>query len=201
MLVAWAVVGLLLVFTPLSLQRRLLLGVYFPMAALAGVALDRLSSNWRPFRFLPYLLFSLTLPTNLLLVAAAAGAAARQDPEIVLSGAEAESYAWVDQNLERGALFLAGQVTGNRLPAYTAARVVYGHPFETPDASNALQWVEGFFPGQESQEEALLRLRARGIDYIYLGPRERSNGAVEWSRGLPAVYDSNGIAILSLALP
>jgi hypothetical protein len=194
-LITWLVAGLLLVFVPFGLQRRMLLGLFFPMAALSGLALARLAGGAGARRWLAYLLFMLCLPSNLVLLTATIGGAVTRQPEVVMSDSERTAYAWVADHIPSGALILSGQVSGNRLPAYADVRVVYGHPFETPGADEALRWVESIYRGQFPADETLAQLRDRSVDYVFVGPRERALGSLDWLTGLSRVYQAGDVAI------
>jgi len=190
-LVVWLVIGLGMVFAPVPLQRRLLLGVFFPMAALAGVSLATI----RKPRLASAALLALCLPTNAIVVAATLGGALRGEPDVVLTTAESRAYAWIDREVPDGSLVLAEPVSGNRLPAFADIRVVYGHPFETPGAEAEEAWVTSFFAGGLDAGEALARLRARDVDYVFVGPRETAMGAHGWAAALRVVYDEGGVAV------
>jgi hypothetical protein len=201
LLVAWMGVGLLLAFLPFGLQRRMLLGIFFPMAALAGLVLSNLAAarGWR--RGLAVALFVLCLPSNLVIIAATLGGAISREPELVMDSAERTSYEWVADQIPQGSLILAGEVTGNRLPAYADVRVRYGHPFETPDAAAELAWVESIYRSSASTEDVQAELRGRNVDYVYVGPRERSLGDLAWLASLDPSYQHEGVAIYGLARP
>jgi hypothetical protein len=194
-LITWLVAGLLLAFVPFGLQRRMLLGVFFPMAALAGMTLARLAGAAGARSWLAYILFMLCLPSNLVLLTATIGGALTQQPEVVMRDSERTAYAWAANHLPSGALILAGDVSGNRLPAYADVRVVYGHPFETPMADESLRWVESIYGGRFSADESLAQLRDRSVDYVFVGPRERAMGALDWLMGLNRVYQIGDVAI------
>ena len=202
LLVTWLVLGLLLVFAPVALQRRMLLGVFFPMAALAGLALEALTRSRVPGRrWLPYLLFALCLPTNVVVLAATLSGALRQEPELVLTESERRSYLWAEHGLPAGALVLAGEVSGNRLPAFAPLRVIYGHPFETPDAGAELDWVNAIYRSDLPSPEVLHQLQDRSIDFVYLGPRERAIANPTWLMGLTPVYADADVMIYRIAPP
>jgi hypothetical protein len=172
------------------------------MAALAGLALEAIGSSKLPGRrWLPYLLFALCLPTNIVVVAATLGGALRQEPELVLTESEWQSYLWAENGLPDGALVLAGDVSGNRLPAFAPVRVIYGHPFETPNAEAELNWVNDIYGSDLPTAEILHRLRDRSIDFVYFGPHERAIGNPRWMEGLTPVYVGADVAIYRVAPP
>jgi hypothetical protein len=201
LLVAWLLTGLVLVFAPFGLQRRMLLGIFFPMAALAGLVFAWLVSAGKWRRWLAYFLFVLCLPSNLVVITATLGGALAQEPEVVMSSAERASYAWIDDEIPAGSLVLAGEVTGNRLPAFADVRVRYGHPFETPHAADELLWIESIYHSADSNEIVLAEMRRRGVEYVYAGPRERTMGALAWLAALDPVFQNEAVAIYGVPAP
>ena len=200
--VVWLALGFLLVFAPIALQRRMLLGLFFPMAALAGLGLEALGRSARPIaRLSPYFLFALCLPTNLVVAVVTLGGALRQEPDLVLTRSEQDSYEWASDGLPSGALVLAGEVSGNRLPAFAPVRVVYGHPFETPNAEAELAWVNAVFRGEVPAGEVRRLLDERSIGFVYVGARERSLGGLAWIEGMAPVYSGGDVTIYRIDTP
>jgi hypothetical protein len=118
-----------------------------------------------------------------------------------MTSSEWAAYAWIDDHVPQGSLVLAGEVTGNRLPAYSDARVRYGHPFETPDAAGELAWVDSVYASDASAEDVLNELSQRSVDYIYVGPREAALGDLAWLAALAPVYQDQGVTIYGLDRP
>jgi len=129
------------------------------------------------------------------------GGALAQEPELVMGSAERAAFTWIADEIPEGSLILAGEVTGNRLPAYADVRVRYGHPFETPDAADELAWVESIYRSPASAEDVLEEMRGRAVDYVFIGPRERSMGALEWLAALLPVYQNEDVTIYGLPVP
>lgn len=198
LLAVWLVVGMLLVFLPFGLQRRMLLGLFFPMAGLAGLALSALASAGPDRKALALVLFVLCLPTNVVVVAATLGGALGQEPEVVMTSAERGAYAWIAGNVPEGSLILAGGVTGNRLPAYADVRVRYGHPFETPDAAAELAWVDSVYRSRAPAEDVLTEIRRRSVEAVFVGPRERALGELSWLAALVPVYRGQDVSVYEL---
>jgi len=185
LLAAWFAAGLFMVYLPFSLQRRMLLGLYFPLAGLAGLGVAWLSE--RGLRFVPALglVLALGLPSNLVVAAAGVTAAGRMDPGVTIRDDELQSYRWLEAHAPRRALVLAGPVNGSRLPAFADVRVLYGHPFESPEAETAKRLVAALYGGAEVSEELL---REHQIDYALYGPEERSLGSPAWLDALQPVF-------------
>jgi len=185
LLAAWFAAGLLMVYLPFSLQRRMLLGLYFPLAGLAGLGVAWLSE--RGVRYLPALglVVALGLPSNLVVAAAGVTAAARMDPGVTIRDDELQSYRWLEAHAPRRALVLAGPISGSRLPAFADVRVLYGHPFESPEADVAKALVTALYGGAEGSEQLL---RSHQVDYVLYGPEERSLGSPSWLDTLQPVF-------------
>jgi len=185
LLAAWFAAGLLMVYLPFSLQRRMLLGLYFPLAGLAGLGLAWLSE--RGLRFVPALglVLALGLPSNLAVAAAGVTAAARMDPSVTIRDDELRSYRWLEAHAPRRALVLAGPTGGNRLPAFADVRVLYGHPFESPEAEMAKSLVAALYGAGEGSEQLL---RVHQIEYVLYGPEEQLLGSPAWLDTLRPVY-------------
>jgi putative flippase GtrA len=199
LLLAWAVTNACLLYAPFGLQRRLALGLFFPLAALAAYGLQGLVRGRARLSVLVALAVTLSIPSNLVVVATGLWGVSRQEPTLVLSVAEVQAYEWVGRNLPAGALVLAAPETGNRLPAYADVRVLYGHPFETPNAEAQRALIVRLYAWQATPEEAFGLLDELGLDYVFLGAWERQIGEPGWLGGLETVYDSGGVCIYQVS--
>jgi len=125
----------------------------------------------------------------------------RQAPEVVMTDSERGAYAWIAEHVPPGSLILAGEVTGNRLPAYADVRVRYGHPFETPDAVEELAWIESIYKSAAPADRILADIRRRSVDYVFVGPREQALGDLAWLAGLVPLYQSEDTSLYGLPVP
>ena len=206
LLLAWAGLGLLLLYLPWGLQRRFMMGLFVPLAGLAAIGLEgwarRLGNR---ANLAATIVFILALPTNVIVLLAAQHGIQTRDPLLYLSRGEAQALAWVSEHTPGDALILAAPDTGLFVPAHSGRRVIYGHPFETVNAASEKAAVTRFF-SRSGEEEAQLRsefLAARGVDYVFFGPRERELAGPETLTELPAaglseVYSAAGVTILAV---
>ncbi len=177
-LVIWVVVALGLVYAPLGLQLRLLLGLHVAVAVLAAMgafyALRLTARRWR--RFVLAVLVATLLPTNLLMVLfhLLDGIPGARWPLFMTEG-EAAAFAWLRDSVPPGELVLASPQMGLMIPAWAGQRVVYGHAVETVDAGQRKSEVEGFFAGTTDWAEFL---RKYDVRYIFVGRKERELGDV-----------------------
>jgi hypothetical protein len=189
LLLIWAVSGALLLYAPIALQRRFALGLFFPLAGLAAVGIESLRVSVRNRRLLLALALALSLPSHVFVIAAGMTTVAQQDQTLTLLAGERTTYQWIDQNTPPYALILAGPIAGNRIPAFSSARVLYGHPFETPNAPANEQLVAELFSWTANASKGVDRLRSIGVDYVVYGPEERGLGSPSWLAELQLVFE------------
>ena len=168
-LVVWFILGLALTYFPWALQRRVMMGLYVPVAGLAVVGVYALFGQPRPRRLLLAALIGGSFLSNALILFAGVHGVQTRDPALYMRWDEAAGLAWTAQNTAPDVLILAGPETGLLIPAFSGRRVVYGHPFETVQAEQRLAQVSGFFGGQNPGLAAQV-----GADLIWWGPREQA---------------------------
>ncbi|HEY44631.1 MAG TPA: hypothetical protein G4O11_11680 [Anaerolineae bacterium] len=198
---SWALSNLILLYMPFNFQRRLTLGLFFPLAGLAALGLERIAGERAKIRATLILLLILSVPSNLIVIGAGISGVQRQDPSVVHLQGELEGYAWIDGNTPPGSLILASPEIGNRLPAFADVRVLYGHPFETPYADTQKSLVVSLYAWEGSIAEAINLLDQLDLDYVFFGERERVLGQPEWIGGLPLVFESQGVEIYEVTFP
>lgn len=189
-LLTWVLVNLLLLYAPFSLQRRFSMGLFLPLAALAGWGLARSALKGRRFYAAALLVLLLSLPSNLMVAGAGLWAVANDAPELLLGSDEKAVYTWLAEHAEPGSIVLSAPRGGNRLPTFATVRVLYGHPFETPFADAERRQVERWYAGESSPGEILEALRQRQVDYVLYGIEERQLGEAAWREQLEVVYQS-----------
>jgi hypothetical protein len=206
LLLVWIVLGAALLYLPVGIQRRFLLGFYVPAAVLAGLGLSELFRGMagrgsRRWRLAWALVLLLSLPTNLIVLLAGLKGAQARDPALYLSAGEFNALDWLRENTAPDALVLASPSMGLFIPAYTGRRVVYGHPYETVNAAGEEAAVGAFFEG-DSQEDNTARnafLAGRGVDFIFYGDRERLLGEPVSGLWLREVYRAGEVTVYDTA--
>jgi len=200
-LLAWAIVQSMLLYAPLALQRRLSLGLFIPLAALAamGLSIAARRGAWR--RPLATLVLASVIPTNLVVIAAGLGGVLHAEPLLVQSNDEACALRWLAEHAAPGSLVLAGVTVGNRIPAFADARVVYGHPFETPNALAEKALIESLFSESTDLDAAMAILEARQVDFVYYGPEEKALGPASWPSELPTAVVCGRVTLASVPAP
>ena len=175
--VVWAVSNALLLYAPLALQRRLMMGWFFPLAGLAVPLLAKWIWQARKPWTRIAASFALLVPSNVLLLAALAGGIMRREPALFLTHDEAAALAYLAAASPASPVVLASPGFGAFIPGFSGARVIYGHPMETPGALEAQRAVVQFYTADgAAAQEGFLRRYA--VDYVVFGPRERALGGV-----------------------
>jgi hypothetical protein len=165
----WLAINLVLLYAPFSLQRRLMLGMWIPLAALAAPKIE--AWVFRPAASIArgLIVAGPLVLTNLIFLAVIFSAGLGHNPALFLTRDEAAAVDWLNANA-RGSVVLASPELSLWLPGMAGVRVVYGHPMETPDANEAKAAVEDYFSGKAS----IQLLMDRGVQYIVVGPREKT---------------------------
>jgi hypothetical protein len=198
-LLTWVVATGLMLYAPFPLQRRLSLGVFFPLAGLAALGFRSLFGRTRRSRTALIILLLLSLPSNILVVTTGVASIEQKQPLMVLSRSELAAYHWVRNNLPEDALVLAAPQSGNRLPAFAAVRVLVGHPFETPHVEAQREIVRELYASEQSIQGVQERLDRLGVDAVFYGPRERELGEAGWLMSLSPAFDEGHVRIYWLA--
>lgn len=183
-LLTWSLGTLVLVYLPLSLQRRLLIGLGLSLVMLAAIGLNRwfLSrlTNSRA-RLVIALAVGFSALGNIFLLAVLILGVLNRDLQsdlmarLYLSRDEATAMQWLLTHAQ-DEVVLAAPRTGMLLPGRAGVRVFVGHPFETIDAETKQAQAEAFFRGELSADE-WQRLREQyHIRYVFVGPAERALG-------------------------
>ncbi|NPA92642.1 MAG: hypothetical protein GXO56_03070, partial [Chloroflexi bacterium] len=173
-LVLWAGAALLLALFPWALQRRFLMGLVVPLVGLSAWAL-----TVRPWpRWTSGALWALTLPTLAAVLLLAWHGIATHDAHFYLTRGEAEAMQWLAEHTPPDAVVLAAPETGMFIPALSGRRVLYGHPMETVEAPRYRELTGDFFRRCFKGAQAAAFLQREGVDYIFLGPRERALGGL-----------------------
>jgi hypothetical protein len=185
----------MLIYLPVSLQRRFMMGLFVPLACLAGYAFAGLTpSLGKRIGMLSAVVLVLSVLTNLLLLLVAQHGIQTRDPLLYLTRGEAQALDWIEAHTPPDALILASPQTGLLIPAHTGRHVLYGHPYETVNAQPEELAVSQFFTHEDAAQAAEFMQR-RGVDYVFYGPRERQLGELPELEPLQLVYSMSGVEI------
>ncbi len=203
-LVLWTSITLVLIYAPMSLQRRFITGLGLPLAMLAGIGMVHgLPGRWVcgrwPARIKILAATSGLLGSAFLLFVLTAGALSEQRPYnqpgmLYQSQDEVAGMAWLAANAP-GQVVLASPRTGMILPGQAGVRVFYGHPYETIEATTKAAQAEEFLSGRMSAEEWHSLAARYAIRYVFVGPAERELGADHPLENLEPVFRQGDVTI------
>lgn len=196
-LAVWLIGAVVLIWLPVRLQRRFILGLYIPVAGLAAYGCRVLEGKLRVSSSLLYkITLGLSIPTNVVLLLAGILGALSQNPAIYLTRAEQEAMQWLGQQSGE-CLVLASPQLGMYIPGHSGCKVMYGHPFETVNAAFEEEQVERFYSDDMQEGDARCYLAENGIDYVFFGNREMVLGNPEILQTLRPVFKENEVVIFS----
>jgi hypothetical protein len=195
-LIVWVITAMILLVIPFNLQRRFMLGLYIPLAGLTAfgwIASARIRFMKRYGRLL-VMIFS--VPTILMVLAAGISGIVGRDSQLYLSADEYGVMKWMQTNVPTQAVVLGAPDTGLFIPSRAGQQVIYGHPFETINATRNKELVEKTLRGDIPTSE-LENIVGVPIDYLFWGPRE-----LEFSPSPPAglniAYQSGDVTLFAL---
>jgi hypothetical protein len=193
--------GLISLYLPIGLQRRLSLGLFYPMVVLAMLAWDRWLRRRKWGAILVVSLLALSVPSNLLVIGAGLASVSSGEPLVTYPAIEESAYSWIAENITTEALVLCSPEVGNRLPAYASVRVLYGHPFETPQAETQRALVEDLLSYSGAPEAGMAQLQELGVQYVFYGPLEQELGEPSWLNLLQTLYQQENLTIYEVRTP
>ena len=184
----WILLVAVLIYVPLPNQRRYVLAVQVPLAALAALGLERWRAWWLAhgrrldrWRLLVTtgLLFS-TLTHILLLVSALGTLNPATRPELFLSHDELASEVWLRAQPQDSVVFSTFP-SGGKIAAFTGQRVYIGHWIETVDFAAREAQVAAFFDDGMTDAQRQALLQSTGVDYVWVDRTARALG--DWPEG------------------
>lgn len=194
--VAWFISGIGLAYFPFALQRRFLLGWLIPVGVLALIGLGKIVNFQLPrFRRWFWFVFPASVLTNLFLLLGAYQAFTQHQFPLYIAQADIAALKWMQQEIcNERSVILAPEDLGLIIPAYTNCRVIYGHPFETINAREKLQWLGKFYSGRIEDDRLDQFLVLNRVDYI-IWTKSLETPLAGWSEKLPLVYENEQILI------
>jgi len=197
-LVVWSITGLALAYFPYELQRRFLQGYFIPLASLAGVAINQFIKDYCPkyYRIIPVIL-GLSFLTNILILAGGGGAIRSLDESVYYPKDLDVAMAWMQTNLAPKEVVLAPPKISLLIPGHTGARVVYGHPDETPDSERRESEVIEYFSGAWDAAEMESFIRQNNIHYVLVESLQPAQLALIQAQGYERVYQNTTYSLFS----
>lgn len=206
-LVVWALMVPLLIYVPISFQRRLVEGVHVPATILAAIGFFYLVKRFNlNARTLAAALIIFTLPNSLYVM--------HKDMSYLKENSQGRSMAgfidkdivdamdWLKENTLRTDVIFCDYETGNYVPAESGNVVFIGHSPQTINFDMKWAATKEFFNGTTSDEKRRAILAASGALYVFYGWKEASIGDFNPASAnyLTAVYRNGVVTIYKVKL-
>lgn len=196
-LIIWVLIQSLLILSPLSFQRKMIMGLIVPIGVLSGVGFSFLIEGLKRLA-VPKLLktvlavvlisiFIISVPTNILIIAQDINNVSSHNFPYFIDDDMSNSLSWLDAELSDKTI-LASYSTSNIIPRYTGNRVVAGHFAQTINVEVKQQFIEYFFAGKMKRDLQQKFLKEHNIGYVYYGPQEKLIGP-DWMKNVPDLYE------------
>lgn len=158
-MLVWLIVNALILYLPLPMPQRSVIGmfipiVYFTTRALEDFWFERIPAKWRDAALVAFFVFM--VPSNVLM--AIVPMIGINDPlrgeegGLMMPKGYVDAFRWLREVREQDAVVLAHPLPSLWLPANTAMRVVYGHPYDTLDSKQRLSDVQAWYDGRNCRE-------------------------------------------------
>lgn len=203
-LIIWLVVQFILIYLPISYQRRLIEGIQFPLVMLAVICFiylwqnDKIKRIFSKFSVL-IILFSFLFLAGSNLTIIVLDLYIFQDQRFLsyLDNQQVKAMEWFKDNTNKQSVILAQEIVANLIPAYSGRRVYIGHGVETPFYRQKKQEVSWFFKDNGQDQKKYNWLVKRSIDYIFYSDWEKKLGDFNPSQKtyLKAVYSDQLVTI------
>ncbi len=181
--ILWILIVAVLLYLPIPTQRRYLIGVQTPLAALATVGwvtlMRRLPERTRPLLTIGYVGIA-AAPLAFLIISNIAS----RPVDLYLSPTESAGYTWIRRETTPDDVILttfdwSGRGSGGKLAAFTGRRVFIGHWIETAHFSDKIVLIERFYDPAESETWRCEFLRDYGVDYVWYDDYARAAGTLD----------------------
>jgi hypothetical protein len=202
-LAVWVVLVILLLYlpNPVNIQRRLIDGIYLPIAMLAALGIDMLArrrATRRARARLATYAVAASMMSSLVVVAIGMSGALTAKDFLYIDHSEVAALDWLSGQRGSGTppAVLSHPDTGLHVPELSGLRVYAGHYSETLDSTNRARRARDEM--RAGGAELVAFMRANDVSYLYVGPLERASGVGGLAPGLEVVYDSGGVTVYRL---
>lgn len=189
----WLLVMLVVMYLPSNIQRRFAVGMMIPMAyfvtrALEGFWFNFVNRRWR-YRLLMAVVPTITMSYLLVLMgnlSISIGPFLERD--------YAAAFQWLKQHTQPDEVILASPDVSIWIPGWVGGRVVYGHPFETLNASAKEQMVLTWYKAENLSDCSAL-LVDYNVQSVIVGPQENAIGQSKCLDTLNPVFNYGSVTV------
>ncbi|HNN13984.1 MAG TPA: hypothetical protein PKL78_10515 [Anaerolineales bacterium] len=196
----WAVSGFALAYAPVLIQRRFLLGITIPLAALAVHGLSDLLAlvgnqieGWKKREALVHFTYILLASISALFFTLSSCLQVLSKPPTLFYPRDfADAIQWLDENAKPNDIVFGSLIASQIIAEETQLKVYAGHPMETLNFEEKKLEVVNLYEGGNSSKW----LSQTPVEWVIYGPYERENGAgFTPSDNLIQVYQNNTVTV------
>ncbi len=201
-LVGWFILAMVFAYAPVSIQRRLIEGIWVVLVVLMLIGYQWIEKN-RPALNLGWclpLITILVIPSTLILLTGGIIAALKPSEPLFRPTPEIASFQFLGSYVQPDDIVLASYETGNALPAWAPVRVLVGHGPESADYANFIKKVDTFYDLNSSDADRLALIDKYAVRFVYWGTHERALGNWDPAQAswLTQIFNFNGYAIFEV---
>jgi len=184
-LIAWLISSAMLIYIPLSFQRRMSEGLHIPITILAAVGIfflvnkldkGREENNLKIYFFVMALVVFLPLTNIQILGQDIYLYNTKKTLPYYLYNDEVKAMQWLKDNVNKEAVVFSSYYMGNYIPAYSGRLVWIGHGPQTINLTYKETVSHWFWQDSQAGEEKYEFLQSEKIDYIFYGRKEKELG-------------------------
>ncbi len=200
----WIIAAVVLAYSPLTFQRRLLEGLQFPLVVLAAPAAVMVVRSLRSRIPVASALvacavfLALMLPSSFAAVTRNVDMYLTDEPPIAYFAADrSAALAWIRDNTSPDAAFLSVMPSGYHVAGWATRRVYAGHWVNSGDIRRKLEEARKFFIEMDDVDRVGFMV-GNGLQYVFYGPDERTLGELRESGPFERVFRQGDIEIFRL---
>jgi len=208
-IVAWALSSSLLIYFPISFQRRMSEGLHVPLVILAGIAIIYFLKRYQEKdgslgikAFVIFILLTVFLPlTNVQILGQDLHLySTKKGLPYYLHQDEVEAMHWLRDTATEREVTFSSYYMGNFIPAYSGRIVWIGHGPQTINLIEKRETTNWFWADnlEDSQKDAFLHYE--NIKFVYYGQKEKELGVYNpaTKKYLKEVFSNDHVAIYSV---
>jgi hypothetical protein len=195
----WLVCIVICVYLPTNIQRRFAVAIMLPLAYFAARAwcdywTPKIRARWRPIvRTMLHVTMAISPILVLFLpVLPLVSGNSQQALGVVIPRDYSMALSWIREHHSETGSVLAAPVIGAWIPGWAGMPVVYGHPYETLDASAKLAALQQWYAGSADCADLLEQFNVR---YVFYGSLEAQLGSAPCLSSLEWVTQIGSVGI------
>lgn len=203
-LIVWAIVSWVLIYVPVSFQRRMSEGMQIPIVILAVCGIififQRIKSTYLRLGFVMVLFLFLPLTNLQVLGQEFYLFSSKPTLPYYLEQDEVDAMHWLRDHAGYRDIIFSSYYMGNYIPAYSGRVVWIGHGPQTINLPWKYETSQWFWSDNADDQQKEQLLREDGVRYVWYGRKEKELGSYNPSQHdyLELVYENPAVQVYQL---